>query len=41
MTDTTRVPDVRLVVTGHDADNHGIIASDIPVGPTPGLAADN
>ncbi|MFE4254029.1 cupin domain-containing protein [Streptomyces sp. NPDC056910] len=41
MTDTTRVPDVRLVVTGHDADNHGVIASDIQVGPTPGLAADS
>ncbi|MFD3586077.1 cupin domain-containing protein [Streptomyces sp. NPDC058683] len=45
MTDTavdkTDVPEVRLVVTGHDADNRGIIARDTRVGPTPGLAADS
>ncbi|MGW6139476.1 cupin domain-containing protein [Streptomyces sp. NPDC055140] len=40
MTATNRVRDVRLVVTGHDADNQGIIASDTEIGPAPGLAAD-
>lgn len=33
-------PDVRLVVTGHDADNNGRFVSDSWIGPTPGLAAD-
>jgi hypothetical protein len=36
----TEVPDVRLVVTGHDADNNGRFVSDSQIGPTPGLAAD-
>jgi mannose-6-phosphate isomerase-like protein (cupin superfamily) len=36
----TEAPDVRLVVTGHDADNNGRFVSDRRVGPTPGLAAD-
>jgi mannose-6-phosphate isomerase-like protein (cupin superfamily) len=36
----TEAPDVRLVVTGHDADNNGRFVSDRWIGPTPGLAAD-
>jgi mannose-6-phosphate isomerase-like protein (cupin superfamily) len=36
----TEVPDVRLVVTGHDADNNGRFVADRRAGPTPGLAAD-
>jgi quercetin dioxygenase-like cupin family protein len=36
----TEVPDVRLVVTGHDADNNGRFVADRRIGPTPGLAAD-
>lgn len=36
----TEAPDVRLVVTGHDADNNGRFVSDRLIGPTPGLAAD-
>ena len=36
----TEAPDVRLVVTGHDADNNGRFAADRLIGPTPGLAAD-
>jgi mannose-6-phosphate isomerase-like protein (cupin superfamily) len=36
----TEAPDVRLVVTGHDADNKGRFVSDGWIGPTPGLAAD-
>jgi mannose-6-phosphate isomerase-like protein (cupin superfamily) len=36
----TEVPDVRLVVTGHDAGHNGRFVSDRRIGPTPGLAAD-
>ena len=36
----TEAPDVRLVVTGHDADNNGRFVADRRIGPTPGLAAD-
>jgi mannose-6-phosphate isomerase-like protein (cupin superfamily) len=39
--DAAGTPRVRLVVTGHDADNRGVIASDTRVGPPPGLAAGN
>src|SRR5216684_6829136 len=39
-TSPTEVPDVRLVVTGHDGDNNGRFVSDSRIGPTPGLAAD-
>jgi quercetin dioxygenase-like cupin family protein len=37
---STEVPDVRLVVTGHDAGRDGRFVSDNRIGPTPGLAAD-
>lgn len=40
MAATTSVPDVRLVVTGHDDETRGRIAADTLIGPKPGLAAD-
>jgi quercetin dioxygenase-like cupin family protein len=40
MTTPSAVPDVRLVITGHDAEDRGSVVADSTIGPKAGLAAD-